>query len=78
VPAPETPLDSPLTMVQALASPLYRDLSTPKVAVGDPAFDFELPRCDFSDGARRATGETVCLADFAGVSPVALVFGSYT
>jgi hypothetical protein len=78
VAAPETPPDSPLTMEQALASPLYRDLSTPKLAVGDPAFAFELPRFDFSHGARRQTGETVRLADSVGVVPVALVFGSYT
>jgi peroxiredoxin len=51
-----------------MASPVYRDLMTPKLSVGDPAFLFELP---------RETGETVRLADFAG-TPVALVFGSYT
>jgi hypothetical protein len=75
---PETPADSPLTMEQALASPLYRDLRTPKLAAGDPAFAFALPRYDFAGGERRETGETVRLADFAGVRPVALVFGSYT
>lgn len=67
--APETPADSPLTMEDVLASPLYRDLSTAKLAVGDRAFPFELP---------GATGEMVRLADFKGVQPVALVFGSYT
>ena len=76
--APETPPDSPLTMEQALASPLYRDLRTPKLALGDPAFDFELPLLDFADGVRRETGETVRLSSFAGARPVALVFGSYT
>ena len=75
---PETPADSPLTMEQALASPLYRDLSTPKLAVGDPAFPFALRRLDLAEGERRETGETVRLGEFAGVSPVALVFGSYT
>jgi hypothetical protein len=66
---PGTPSDSPLTMDDVMASPVYRDLMTPKLSVGDPAFLFELP---------RDTGETVRLADFAGVQPVALVFGSYT
>ncbi len=69
--APETPSDSPLTMEDALASPVYRDLSTPKLAPGDPAFDFELPRLDVD-------GETVRLSDYAGRRPVALIFGSYT
>jgi len=64
-----TPSDSPLTMEDVMASPVYRDLMTPKLAVGDPAFPFELP---------RDTGETVRLADLIGVTPVALVFGSYT
>jgi hypothetical protein len=67
--APETPADSPLTMEDVLASPVYGDLMTPKLAPGDPAFPFELP---------RDTGELVRLADFAGRMPVALVFGSYT
>jgi hypothetical protein len=67
--APDTPADSPLTMEDVMASPAYRDLMTPKLARGDPAFPFELP----SD-----TGEVVRLADYAGRMPVALVFGSYT
>jgi hypothetical protein len=67
--APETPADSPLTLEDVLASAVYRDLMTPKVAPGEPAFLFEL---------RRDTGEVVRLADFAGRLPVALVFGSYT
>jgi hypothetical protein len=74
----ETPADSPLTMEEALAAPLYRDLRTPRLGVGDEAFDFELRRYDFADGTRRGTGERVRLADFVGVRPVALVFGSYT
>ena len=65
----DTPSDSPLTLEDVLASPLYRDLSTPKLARGDKAFDFELP---------RQHGGTVRLADHAGKRPVALVFGSYT
>lgn len=68
--APETPTDSPLTMEEVLASPIYRDLSTPKLAPGDPAFPFELPLLDGSGAVR--------LADYDGGSPVALVFGSYT
>jgi peroxiredoxin len=56
-------------MEDVLASPAYRDLMTPKVAPGDPAYEFELP---------RDSGELVRLADFAGRKPVALVFGSYT
>ena len=67
--APETPADSPLTMHDVMESPVYRDLMTPKLAPGDPAYPFELP---------RDTGELVRLADFAGRMPVALVFGSYT
>jgi hypothetical protein len=66
---PATPIDSPLTMDDVMASPVFRDLMTPKLSVGDPAYPFELP---------RDTGETMRLADFAGVEPVALVFGSYT
>ena len=67
--APTTPADSPLTMEDALASPVYRDLMTPKLAPGDPAYRFELP---------RESGELVRLADFTGRMPVALVFGTYT
>lgn len=52
-----------------MTSPAYRDLMTPKLAPGDPAYMFELP---------RDTGDTVRLADYTGRSPVALVFGSYT
>ena len=67
--APETPPDSPLTMQDVLGSPVYRDLMTPKLASGDPAYPFELP---------RDTGELVRLADYESRMPVALVFGSYT
>ena len=74
----DTPDDSPLTLETLIAREDYRDLSTPKLAVGDVAFDFELPRHDFSDGTAVATGETVRLSEFRSVKPVALVFGSYT
>jgi hypothetical protein len=67
---PATPDDSPLTLEDVTTSPVYRDLWTPKLAVGDPAFDFELPLLDGSG--------TVRLSSFAGERPVALVFGSYT
>jgi peroxiredoxin len=56
-------------MQDIMASPAYRDLMTPKLARGDPAYPFELP---------RDTGELVRLSDYAGRMPVALVFGSYT
>lgn len=66
---PDTPVDSPLRMADVLSSPLYRELMTPQVVPGDPAAPFELATPD---------GRVVRLADFTGVSPVALVFGSYT
>ena len=68
--APETPADSPLTLEDVMSSPAYRTLMTPELAVGDPAFPFDLP---LLDGGKR-----VRLADFSGRQPVALVFGSYT
>ena len=74
--APETPADSPLTLEQAMASPLYRTLMAPELRPGDPAFSFELPLLD--PETHRPSGERVRLADFAGERPVALVFGSYT
>jgi hypothetical protein len=74
----DTPADSPLTMKTLMQGADYRDLTTAKVAAGEPAFDFELPRYDFSDGAGVATGETVRLSGFRDVQPVALIFGSYT
>jgi hypothetical protein len=76
--SPATPPDSPLTLQDVMASSLYRNLSTPKLREGDPAFPFTLPRLDLCDGVPRPTGETVSLAEFRGRKPVALVFGSYT
>ena len=70
VQAPETPPDSPLSIADVMASAMYRDLRTPKLAVGEPAADFELTLLDSSGTAR--------LSSFAGRMPVALVFGSYT
>jgi hypothetical protein len=74
--APETPADSPLTLETAMASPLYRDLMTPELRPGEPAFPFELPLLD--PETHRPSGTNVRLADFAGDRPVALIFGSYT
>ena len=71
--APETPADSPLTLGDVMSSPVYGTLMTPELTPGDPAFPFDLPLLE-SD----STGARVRLADFAGVRPVALVFGSYT
>jgi hypothetical protein len=64
------PKDSPLTLQDVLASEDYRDLSTPKVAEGDLAPDFELPLLGREDTARLST--------LVAERPVALVFGSYT
>lgn len=73
-----TPGDSPLTLRDVASSATYRDLASPKVRRGDRAPDFELPRLDLGDGTERETGETVRLSAYAQVSPVALIFGSYT
>ena len=70
-PAVFTPADSPLTVADVMGSPEYLDLMTPKVSVGEQAFDFDLPRLD-------RHGERVRLSAFAGNQPVALIFGSYT
>lgn len=64
------PADSPLTLQDVIASEDYRDLMTAKVAEGDVAPDFELPRID-GPGTLR-------LASLLEASPVALVFGSFT
>jgi len=64
------PKDSPLTVQDVMTREDYRDLMTPKVAEGDLAPDFELPRVD-GDG-------TIRLASLLAERPVALIFGSYT
>jgi hypothetical protein len=74
--APETPADSPLTLEDAMTSPVYLRLRTPDLAPGEPAFPFDLPLLD--PQTYRPTGARVRLGDFAGERPVALVFGSYT
>ena len=68
---PRTPADSPLDLADVKASALYSDLSTPTVAVGDPAVPFRLPML----GAARSQ---VDLGRHLGKRPIALVFGSYT
>jgi hypothetical protein len=64
------PADSPLKLQDVLASEDYRDLMTAKVAVGDAAPDFELPRLG-GEGTLR-------LSALLESQPVALIFGSYT
>jgi hypothetical protein len=73
-----TPDDSPMGMPEIMADPVAQDLSAAKLAQGDPAFDFDLPVYDFSDGTRVETGRTFHLQSAAANRPVALVFGSYT
>jgi hypothetical protein len=60
---------------ETIASDPYVHLRTPKLQLGDPAHDFELPRADLK--RRTATG-TVRLADLLGRRPIVLVFGSCT
>ena len=69
----DTPGDSPLTLKTLMARDDYRDLRTPKVAPGHPAFDFELPALQGTQ-----PGQPIRLRSFRGVMPVALIFGSYT
>src|SRR3954451_1176452 len=64
------PPDSPLTLQDVMSRADYRDLRTPKVAVGGPAPHFELPRVDRKGKVR--------LRSLLDELPVALVFGSYT
>lgn len=73
-----TPDDSPRTPADVLSDPALQRLGTPDVEQGDPAFDFERPLYDFSDGTERATGERFSLSAAAAKRPVALIFGSYT
>lgn len=73
-----TPNDSPLTMKDVEGSATYRDLWNAKVRRGELAPDFELAKLALADGTQRPTGETVRLSAYRHVSPVALIFGSYT
>jgi len=71
-----TPPGSPLTLQDVMSSPVYRDLMTPSLAMGDQAFPFDLPLLD--PATHRPSGHRVRLSKFIGQRPVALVFGSYT
>lgn len=73
-----TPDDSPLTLPDVMADPQAQKLSVADVSSGGPAFDFDLPVFDFSDGTKKETGETFHLSQVAANRPVALIFGSYT
>ncbi len=73
-----TPEDSPKTPMDVHADPHQQDLRTAKVVTGEPAYDFESPVYDFSDGTQVATGRHFHLAEVARDKPVALIFGSYT
>lgn len=73
-----TPDDSPRTPDDVFQDPAVIDLGTPKLAIGDPAFNFDLEVYDFSDGTKQSTGERFNLALRADSRPVALIFGSYT
>lgn len=66
---------APKTREEVVNSEEHRDLGTPKLGVGDPAIDFSLPVLDPQHGL---TDRVVRLSDYAGQSPVALIFGSYT
>jgi hypothetical protein len=56
----------------------FRDLVIPKLRSGDLAVDFELARLDLAGGKESRTGEMIRLSSYRQVSPVALIFGSYT
>jgi hypothetical protein len=73
-----TPEDSPLTPMDVMADPRHKDLSTPSLAPGDPAYNFTSAVYDFSEGVEVHTGNTFDLLDAAREKPVALIFGSYT
>lgn len=61
------PTDDPSALEQ-------NDLTIPRVGVGDPAPDVELPRLDGEQGS----GEAVRIASVACGRPIALAFGSYS
>jgi hypothetical protein len=76
-----TPRGAPgsvLNLKDVERSATHRDLSTAKLRSGEEAFDFELPRLDLDGGREIRTGETARLSAYRHVSPVALIFGSYT
>ena len=61
-----------------MADPKHQDLSTPDLAEGDLAYDFESRIYDYSDGTEKDTGKVFNLLEVAKEKPVALIFGSYT
>jgi hypothetical protein len=73
-----TPKDSALTMRDVERSATYRDLSSARVRPDELAPDFVLARLSLADATEQPTGETVRLSAYRQVSPVALIFGSYT
>ena len=73
-----TPEDSPKTPMDLFDDPKVRALSAPDVTPGGPAFDFNRPLYDFSDGDEVKTGENFHLLTACQERPVALIFGSYT
>jgi len=73
-----TPDDSPKTPMDVMADPKHQDLSTPDLAEGDLAYDFESRIYDYSDGTEKDTGKVFNLLEVAKEKPVALIFGSYT
>jgi hypothetical protein len=70
--------NSPLNAKDVVRSEALRDLATPKLRSGQEAFDFELARLDVVGGKETRTGQRVRLSTYRQVSPVALIFGSYT
>jgi hypothetical protein len=76
-----TPRGAPgatLNATGVVRSATFRDLATPKLRTGDLAVDFELASLDQTAEKESQTGETVRLSSYRQVSPVALIFGSYT
>ncbi len=71
-----TPADSPKGLPDVMQE--HADLSAADLAVGDSAFDFELPIFDFSSGTAKKTERMFQLSALAATKPVALIFGSYT
>ena len=63
------------TKEEVQASAQRQDLSTAKLKLGDPAFDFTLPTLAATHGL---TDGTVQLSSFRSKRAVALIFGSYT
>ena len=54
-----TPEDSPKTPLDVMADPVHQDLSTPKLAPGDPAFILGPDIADFSIRGEEGQQELV-------------------